>query len=61
MGVGEKNNLTTNDTELAGTHPSFSPDGKSFVYQLDNTILIGDPSGNMPQAIGKGCTPYWTK
>ena len=61
LGVGVKNNLALTRPLLVGTHPSFSPDDKSIVYQDGEDIFVSDLNGHEPTKIGTGRTPYWTK
>lgn len=61
LGVGVKNNLAITRPLLVGTHPSFSPDDKSIVYQDGEDIFVSDLNGHEPTKIGTGRTPYWTK
>ena len=61
LGVGVKNNLALTRPLLVGTHPSFSPDDKSIVYQDGEDIYVSDLNGQKPTKIGTGRTPYWTK
>ena len=61
LGVGVKNNLALTRPLLVGTHPSFSPDDKSIVYQDGEDIYVSDLNGQKPTKIGNGRTPYWTK
>lgn len=61
LGVGVKTNLAMSRPYLVGTHPSFSPDDKSLVYQDGDDIMISDLSGASPRKIAVGKTPYWTK
>ena len=61
LGVGVKNNLALSRPLLVGTHPSFSPDDKSIVYQDGEDIYVSDLNGHKPTKIGTGRTPYWTK
>ncbi len=61
LGVGVKNNLALTRPLLVGTHPSFSPDDKSIVYQDGEDIYVSDLNGHEPTKIGTGRTPYWTK
>lgn len=61
LGVGVKNNLALTRPLLVGTHPSFSPDDKSIVYQDGEDIYVSDLNGHNPTKIGTGRTPYWTK
>ena len=61
LGVGTKDNLALSRPGIVGTHPSFSPDGKSIVYQKGNDIVVSDIGGLKSTKIGSGSTPYWTK
>ena len=61
LGVGTKNNLALTRPLLVGTHPSFSPDDKSIVFQDGEDIYVSDLNGHKPTKIGTGRTPYWTK
>ena len=61
LGVGVKNNLAISRPSIVGTHPSFSPDDKSIVYQDGEDIYVSDIDGHKPTKIGTGRTPYWTK
>lgn len=61
LGVGAKKDLAMVRPMLVGTHPSFSPDDKSIVYQDGNDIVVSDFGGSSPKKIATGNTPYWTK
>ena len=61
LGVGVKNNLALSRPLLVGSHPSFSPDDKSLVYQEGDDIYVSDLNGHEPKKIATGRTPYWTK
>lgn len=61
LGVGVKDNLALAKPGLIGTHPSFSPDGNSIVYQKGDDIMVGDIKGLKTKKIGTGKTPYWAK
>ncbi len=62
LGVGEKrDNLALVRPMLVGTHPSFSPDDNSIVFQDGENIVVSDIEGKNTKKIGTGSTPYWTK
>ena len=63
MGVGlnKEGNFTVRRTNLVGTNPSFSPNGKIIAYQHNNSIMIGTLDGEKTKKVADGRFPYWTK
>ena len=61
IGVNEDGVFDLNRTNLKGTNPSFSPNGKLIVYQNNFDIMIGDINGTKTKKLVEGRFPYWTK